>query len=84
GQNEDLKANPPCHPRAVGLADCLTKNGYKEEKCQSVILALYECCEAFYQSKGDSATSASCPKPDLLRLKLSRIREESREAVSQK
>ncbi|KAK1639001.1 hypothetical protein BDP81DRAFT_423201 [Colletotrichum phormii] len=84
GQNEDLKANPPCHPRACAIQDCLTKHGYKEEKCQSVITALYECCEAFYQSKGDDAVSASCPKPDLLRLKLTRMREESRDASPKK
>ncbi|KAJ9157307.1 hypothetical protein NKR23_g133 [Pleurostoma richardsiae] len=50
--------------------DCLSRNGYKEEKCQGLIDALYNCCEAFYNKNGDSATSASCPKPDLLRLKL--------------
>ncbi|OHF04332.1 hypothetical protein CORC01_00184 [Colletotrichum orchidophilum] len=82
GQKEDLKVNPPCHPRAFELTDCLTKNGYKEEKCQSVILSLYECCEAFYRSNGESAVSASCPKPDLLRLKLMRLREESCEPAS--
>ncbi|KAK1968841.1 hypothetical protein LY78DRAFT_573365, partial [Colletotrichum sublineola] len=59
--------------------DCLTKNGYSEERCQSTILALYECCEAFYRSKGDDATTVSCPKPDLLQLKLRRLRGDSQE-----
>ncbi|WDK13607.1 hypothetical protein CGRA01v4_04888 [Colletotrichum graminicola] len=79
GLNEDLKANPPCHPLAVTATDCLTRNGYKEERCQSIIIALYECCEAFYQSKGDNATTVSCPKPDLLQLKLRRLREGSQQ-----
>lgn len=50
--------------------DCLQKNNYKEEKCKSAVDALYECCNAFYQDKGDDATTTSCPKPKLLRLKL--------------
>lgn len=50
--------------------DCLKKNTFKEEKCQDVIYALYDCCQAFYDRNGDDAKSASCPKPDLLRLKL--------------
>ncbi|TLD13881.1 uncharacterized protein PgNI_03141 [Pyricularia grisea] len=49
---------------------CLTKNGYKEEKCQGVIDALYDCCRAFYEKKGDDASTVTCPKPDLLRLKI--------------
>ncbi|TLD20606.1 hypothetical protein PspLS_08395, partial [Pyricularia sp. CBS 133598] len=67
---KDLNTDPPCHPRAVCLLDCLTKNGYKEEKCQGVIDALYDCCKAFYERKGDDASTVSCPKPDLLRLKI--------------
>ncbi|CAI0641281.1 unnamed protein product [Colletotrichum noveboracense] len=105
GLKEDLKANPPCHPRAVSHfdyphspahmwhmtdnvlltvkliraweTDCLAKNGYNEDKCQPVITALYECCEAFYRSKGEGAISASCPKPHLLQFKLARLRETS-------
>jgi len=50
--------------------DCLTKNNYKEEKCQAQIDALYECCNAFYQERGDSASTVSCPKANLLRLKM--------------
>ncbi|CCF44871.1 hypothetical protein CH063_14130 [Colletotrichum higginsianum] len=56
--------------------DCLTRNSYKEDRCQSAIMALYECCEAFYRFKGSQATTVSCPKPDLLQLKLNRLREE--------
>ncbi|KAE9581125.1 hypothetical protein CGMCC3_g3244 [Colletotrichum fructicola] len=77
GLKEDLKANPPCHPRACAIQDCLAKNGYNEDKCQPVITALYECCEAFYRSKGEGAISASCPKPHLLQFKLARLRETS-------
>lgn len=54
----------------INCADCLTKNGYNEAKCQKAIDALYECCSAFYQRHGDEASSPSCPKPDLLRLKM--------------
>ena len=50
--------------------DCLTKNAYKEEKCQAQIDALYECCNAFYQERGDQASTVSCPKAQLLRLKM--------------
>ncbi|VUC36197.1 unnamed protein product [Clonostachys rosea] len=55
---------------------CLTKNGYKEERCQSVIKALYQCCEVFYDRYGDDATSPSCPKPKLLRLKLEQLKDQ--------
>ncbi|WQF78348.1 Putative cysteine alpha-hairpin motif superfamily, mature-T-Cell Proliferation I type [Colletotrichum destructivum] len=76
GLTEDLKANPPCHPRACAIQDCLTRNSFKEDRCQSAIMALYECCEAFYRFKGSQTTTVSCPKPDLLQLKLNRLREE--------
>jgi hypothetical protein len=56
--------------RILTSTDCLQKNNYKEDKCQSAIDALYECCNAFYQGKGDDATTTSCPKPKLLRLKM--------------
>jgi hypothetical protein len=29
--------------------------------------ALYECCNAFYDKNGDSASTLSCPKAGLLR-----------------
>jgi len=49
---------------------CLTKNSYREDKCQAQIDALYECCNAFYQKEGDEGKTVSCPKANLLRLKL--------------
>ncbi|KAF3004700.1 Cx9C motif-containing protein 4, mitochondrial [Neopestalotiopsis sp. 37M] len=58
------------------MTDCLTKNNYKESKCQGLIDALYDCCDAFYKKNGDSASTVSCPKPDLLRLKLKQRQEE--------
>ncbi|CAD0113357.1 unnamed protein product, partial [Aureobasidium uvarum] len=48
-------------------ADCIQKNGYDESKCQKQIDALYECCNAFYEKNGDSASTVSCPKAGLLR-----------------
>lgn len=52
------------------LTDCLAKNLYKEEKCQKRIDSLYKCCKIFYERQGDGATTASCPKSDLLKLKM--------------
>ncbi|KAK4143282.1 Cx9C motif-containing protein 4, mitochondrial [Dichotomopilus funicola] len=52
------------------LQNCLTKNGYNEAKCTKLVEALYQCCSAFYEKNGDGATTVSCPKPDLLRLKM--------------
>ncbi|KAI1268821.1 DUF1903-domain-containing protein [Xylariaceae sp. FL1019] len=77
GLREDLASKPPCHPRACAIQDCLGKNGYNEAKCEHLVDALYECCNALYQQRGDGATSASCPKPSTLRLKLKQ-REESK------
>ncbi|KAJ5753060.1 hypothetical protein N7520_009977 [Penicillium odoratum] len=51
-------------------ADCLNKNSWQEDKCQGLIDALYECCNAFYQERGDDASVVSCPKAHLLRLKM--------------
>ena len=58
--------------RACSLTfqDCLTKNGYNEARCAELVDALYECCQAFYKKNGDNATTVSCPKPNLLRLKM--------------
>ncbi|KAJ5166829.1 uncharacterized protein N7482_005610 [Penicillium canariense] len=67
---EDLSHDPPCHPRACAIQDCLIKNSYQEEKCKAQIDALYECCNAFYQQQGDQASTVSCPKANLLRLKM--------------
>ncbi|KAL2029368.1 hypothetical protein D6C90_09935 [Aureobasidium pullulans] len=67
GLDKDLKTDPPCHPRACAIQDCIQKNGYDESKCQKQIDALYECCNAFYEKNGDSASTVSCPKAGLLR-----------------
>ncbi|KAJ1326805.1 Mature-T-Cell Proliferation I type [Microdochium nivale] len=76
GLEEDIQARPPCHPRACAIQDCLTKNSYNEARCQHLIDALYNCCEAFYKKNGDEASTVSCPKPSLLRLKLSQREKE--------
>ncbi|KAF2405090.1 DUF1903-domain-containing protein [Trichodelitschia bisporula] len=70
GTEEDLKTNPPCHPRACAIQDCLKKMNYQEEKCRAEVDALYECCNAFYERSGDGARTVSCPKASLLRLKM--------------
>ncbi|KAF2435080.1 DUF1903-domain-containing protein [Tothia fuscella] len=70
GLEQDLKTDPPCHPRACAIQDCLQKSNYKEERCQKEVDALYECCNAFYQKNGDDASTVSCPKASLLRLKM--------------
>ncbi|OAQ97193.1 hypothetical protein LLEC1_02962, partial [Akanthomyces lecanii] len=70
---DDVEAKPPCHPRACAIQDCLTKNNYKEAKCQDVVKALYTCCESFYERYGDDASTPSCPKPSLLRLKMKQL-----------
>ncbi|TQW06827.1 hypothetical protein IF2G_05211 [Cordyceps javanica] len=57
------------------LPDCLTRNNYNEARCQDVIKALYTCCESFYERHGDNASSPSCPKPSLLRLKMKQLNE---------
>lgn len=50
--------------------DCLQKNSFKEEMCQSQIDALYECCNVFYKRQGEDAKTVSCPKVALLKLKM--------------
>ncbi|KAK1837320.1 DUF1903-domain-containing protein [Podospora conica] len=70
GLEQDLKTDPPCFPRACAIQDCLTKNGYNQAKCEKLVDALYECCQAFYQKQGDDASSVCCPKANLLRLKM--------------
>lgn len=55
---------------SLHAADCLTRNGFDESKCQKQIDALYECCNAFYEKNGESASTVSCPKASLLRLKM--------------
>ena len=51
-------------------SDCLAKNSYDENKCQSQVNALYKCCSYFYDQQGDGAHTVSCPKASLLRLKM--------------
>ncbi|KAF2473870.1 DUF1903-domain-containing protein [Lindgomyces ingoldianus] len=70
GLNEDLRMDPPCHPRACAIQNCLQRFDYREEKCRKEVDALYECCNAFYQKNGDEARTVSCPKAPLLRLKM--------------
>ncbi|KAI1872442.1 hypothetical protein JX265_005322 [Neoarthrinium moseri] len=72
---DDLKSSPPCHPRACAIQDCLTKNNYNESRCQGLVYALYDCCDAFYKRNGDDATTVSCPKANLLRLKMKQRRD---------
>ncbi|RDI81261.1 hypothetical protein Vi05172_g8743 [Venturia inaequalis] len=67
---DDLKTDPPCHPRACAIQNCIQKNNYNEARCQKQIDALYECCDAFYKQQGDDASVVSCPKVSLLRLKM--------------
>ncbi len=61
-------------PSLLTVPDCLTKNGYNEAKCAKLVDALYDCCQAFYERNGSDAKSVSCPKPDLLRLKIEQRR----------
>ncbi|KAH7274613.1 Cx9C motif-containing protein 4, mitochondrial [Fusarium solani] len=75
---DDVEAKPACHPRACAIQNCLTRNGYNEEKCQTVIRQLYECCEVFYERYGEEASTVSCPKPYLLKLKMKQLREEGK------
>ncbi|KAI8687976.1 hypothetical protein NCS55_00050100 [Fusarium keratoplasticum] len=75
---DDVEAKPACHPRACAIQNCLTRNGYNEDKCQTVIRQLYECCEIFYERYGEEASTVSCPKPYLLKLKMKQLREEGK------
>lgn len=76
-----------CHSKSVTLswngdladicfADCIQKNNYDESKCKAEIDALYECCNAFYEKNGDTAKTVSCPKANLLRLKMKQLAQE--------
>lgn len=60
------------------LQDCLAKNGYNEAKCAKFVDALYECCQAFYERNGSDAVTASCPKANLLQLKMEQRRKGTR------
>ncbi|KMU80046.1 hypothetical protein CISG_07996 [Coccidioides immitis RMSCC 3703] len=65
-----IPTSQPCHSFACAIQDCLTKNSYQEERCRDQIIALYKCCDLFYQENGRDARTPSCPRPDLLKLKL--------------
>ncbi|EME49552.1 hypothetical protein DOTSEDRAFT_68361 [Dothistroma septosporum NZE10] len=65
-----LQSDPPCHPQACAIQSCIQKNNYTEERCQAQIDALYACCNLFYKANGDDASTVSCPKANLLRLKM--------------
>ncbi|KAH8598977.1 hypothetical protein B0O99DRAFT_566505 [Bisporella sp. PMI_857] len=75
--NDDLDNDPSCHSRACAIQACLTKNSYNEAKCRSQVDALYDCCNRFYEKKGDGGRTPSCPKPSLLRLKMKQRAEDS-------
>lgn len=49
---------------------CIQKNNFDEAKCKQQIDALYACCNLFYKRDGDDASTLSCPKAGLLRLKM--------------
>ncbi|EUC50571.1 hypothetical protein COCMIDRAFT_32092 [Bipolaris oryzae ATCC 44560] len=66
----DLQTDPPCHPRACAIQNCIQRNNYNEEKCRKEVDALYECCNAFYERQGEKASTVSCPKYSLLKLKM--------------
>ncbi|CAD6446513.1 5d4a44aa-86ba-4e72-875e-179cc1f6bc52 [Sclerotinia trifoliorum] len=66
----DTTTEQPCHSKACAIQECLAKNSYNEEKCRSQVDALYDCCNAFYAENGDDAKTVSCPKANLLRLKM--------------
>ncbi|KAJ9644555.1 Cx9C motif-containing protein 4, mitochondrial [Coniosporium tulheliwenetii] len=70
GVEKDIQQDPPCHARACAIQDCIQKNNYNEAKCSKEIDALYECCNAFYKKNGDDASTVTCPKASLLRLKM--------------
>ncbi|KAF1937202.1 DUF1903-domain-containing protein [Clathrospora elynae] len=67
---KDLKTEPPCHARACAIQNCIQKNNFNEARCRKEVDALYECCNAFYKDKGEHASTVSCPKYSLLKLKM--------------
>ncbi|BGP04459.1 Cx9C motif-containing protein 4, mitochondrial [Rhodotorula toruloides] len=66
-----VNSNPPCHPEACQIQNCMISNAYQQEKCDSAIRNLYECCAQFYDKKGDKAEPPdACPLPEILQRKL--------------
>jgi len=76
GQHQ-LPLSPATKTELTTTADCLAKNSYNEDKCRSQVDALYDCCNRFYEKNGDGAKSVSCPKANLLKLKMKQRAEES-------
>ncbi|KAK6344458.1 Cx9C motif-containing protein 4, mitochondrial [Orbilia brochopaga] len=74
--DEAIKQDPPCYSKACAIQSCIQKNNFDESKCQDQIDALYACCAEFYRRKGRDAKSVSCPKPNLLDLKIKQRKEE--------
>ncbi|KFX93935.1 hypothetical protein O988_06561 [Pseudogymnoascus sp. VKM F-3808] len=37
---DDITTDPPCHPRACAIQNCIQKNNYDESKCKAEIDAL--------------------------------------------
>jgi hypothetical protein len=67
--------------RGIGSA-CLAKNAYREDRCKKEVDALYDCCNAFYAKKGEDASTVSCPKASLLRLKMAQRVKETKKSPS--
>ncbi|EWC44360.1 hypothetical protein DRE_01186 [Drechslerella stenobrocha 248] len=74
--DEAIRQDPPCYSKACAIQSCIQKNQFDESKCQGQIDALYACCAEFYRQKGADAKSVSCPKPNLLDLKIRQRKEE--------
>ncbi|CAO3610837.1 unnamed protein product [Cunninghamella echinulata] len=55
--NKKSSSIPPCQQFACQLQDCLQRNNYQEEKCQTSIKALKECCEQL----NEGGSSPCCP-----------------------
>ncbi|ODQ63250.1 Cx9C motif-containing protein 4, mitochondrial [Nadsonia fulvescens var. elongata DSM 6958] len=70
-----------CHRQACAIQNCIQKNNYNEAKCTALIDALYDCCARFYNDNGLEAKSVTCPRPELLKLK---IEQRGRESVDAK
>ncbi|KAE9407109.1 hypothetical protein BT96DRAFT_1014499 [Gymnopus androsaceus JB14] len=56
---------PSCQSKACDLQDCLGKNTYNPERCDTVLRQLYECCQQMYQNNPKSESSA-CPVPPVV------------------
>ncbi|GME68131.1 unnamed protein product [[Candida] boidinii] len=70
----------PCKKEACAIQNCLKANTYNESKCTKAIDALYACCKSFYEDNGEEATTVCCPKPSLLKLKISQRQKEKLDA----